>query len=254
VSNFDDKQGVKKTLEAYGIRTPKTHGFLREVSGFAEFWKCQEQLKEFVFKPNALSAGMHVHVVKKRRGEYLELDGATHDSSYYEDEAFEILMNNPRTTPGVMMEETIHTHKKITDLYGVRTGIADIRLFVVNDLVRLGWMRTPCKASGYMSNWCKGAVTYFISTDGKIIDGTELMTDYRSKHPDTDKNPTGKSLPFWKQIMRTAEKVALAFTEPFHTIDLTVNEDGDVVVIEGEEHPDLKMMTRETLKILGRCN
>jgi hypothetical protein len=250
MSKFDNKRYIKSILDSHGMLTPKTYGFLNEIGDFAQFWKSQEKLREFVFKPNCLSCGLHVHVIKKKGNQFIEADGSTRDGNYYYDEAYDILKNHHHQGVGVIIEELVHTHRKIRELYGSVKGIADIRLFIFKDRVTLGWMRTPCKASGYLSNWSKGGVCYFIGMDGVIMDGTDLMVNYRRVHPDSGKDPTGYQVPFWNEMVKTAEEAALIFRERFHTLDMTVNEKGKAVIIEGELTPDMKMMKGRAMSMI----
>lgn len=256
---FYDKMAFKENLVKSRLRTPGTYAFIREVKDFDSFWKRQldnEDIEEFVIKPNHLSQGRHVYVLKKNYDEYLdpkrpddgyiprytytEIDGTKRNKKYFREVAKSILHGH--RIGGLMMEEVIHSHPDYTKWQG-NPGIADLRAYVLYDSFLYGKLRLPTKKSSYYGNTGRNAFACFVNSDG-VIDETDLMDNVGIVHPDTKINLKGEKLPFWDKMYSMIISVAKLFRIPFHSVDLTIEENGMACCIESERIPYLSHFTK----------
>ena len=136
---------------------------------------------------------------------------------------------------GIMFEERIRSHDKLKD-FMVGDGIADIRLAFFNDEFQFGIARFPTVRSKGYGNTGRGA------SWGVFLDGGKFVDDVRFLPCDVSVGV----LPFFEDMIRTSKDVLGLYQFPFQTIDLTVDENGEVVVIESEKSPQLEVyLTKE---------
>jgi hypothetical protein len=238
---FYNKIKFKETMEKARIKIPKTYAYINDFSDFDSFWKAQKDLDEFVFKPNHLSQGKHIHVVHKEDGKYFDIDGKPRSTMYFRDLAEKILKGR-HAHRGLIMEEVIHCHEKLVEWYDNK-GIADFRIYCAYDTLMYGKLRLPTARSGFLGNTGKSAVAFFIDKDGVICE-SDLMSNIDTKHPDTQIKLIGQRIPYWDDIETIVLTVAKMFKIPFHSVDLTINDKGEVIVIEAEKIPLLRHFTK----------
>lgn len=242
---FQHKMRFKTRLKGYNIKTPDTYMFIDRHQDYDKFWSMQHELSEFVVKPNHLGNGMSVFVVHKDGEQYKELDDTVIQNPYefFKGLSKTLLAFSSHRYKGLIMEEVVHSHPKLHTLYGGAKGIVDIRLFMICDKFAFGRLRTPTKASRYYANWGRGGAIFFVDGDGIIRDGRNLFLNHTLEHPDTGMNLLDRKVPFWKEIIEAGEATAKVFGINYHTVDLTINSDGEAVIIEGESQPGLKDIT-----------
>jgi len=225
------------------VKIPNTYSFLTDLKDYDTFWKAQEGLKEFVFKPNHLSCGKFIYVLQRDGKRLIEHDGTPIRDERFRNITTQVLLTPSIRRPAVMLEETIHSHPEIRKFWGTDQGIGDMRLFILYDEILYGKLRMPAKQSRYYANVTRNAPCIHVSNTG-IIEDTYIMDNTLRAHPDVpDRNLIGLEMPFWKQFAEAGTTIAKLFKVPFHSVDLTVDEKGEAVVIESEFTPTLTHIT-----------
>jgi len=238
---FYDKIKFKEKLAKSRMKVPMTYAYMTHIDQFESFWKGQKSIEEFVFKPNHLSQGKYVHVIHKENEQYVEIDGSIRSKKYFRQISEKILAEK-HARKGIIMEEVIHSHPDLTKLQG-NDGLVDMRLYFLYDVLLFGKLRFPCKLSNFYGNTGRHATAVFVGDDG-IIKNTSLMDNTTTSHPDTNINMDGMKVPFWDEFHQTGLIVAKLFKIPFHSVDMTVDRDGNGVVCEAEKIPFLAHFTK----------
>jgi len=239
---FYDKYAFKKLLEQNNIKVPKTYATLRKEKDWSDFWDKVSQYDTFVMKPNRLSEGRGIHVLTKGEENWLELNGEAVAIATLMKDAIGFLRrrttahrDGQRVKNIVIAEERVFSHEDFND-YTVDGGIVDFRLYMLDDEVLYGKMRCPTSNSRGLGNTAKGAVALFVE-GGVIGDGKEIFKNTTSRYNGVDMS--GKKVPFWKEIVECSKNVSKIFKSPFHSVDLTVDRDGEATVMECEKIPTL---------------
>ena len=239
---FYDKMGFKEIMLKARIHAPKTYSYIKNSNDFPHFWDSIKDVTEFVYKPNHLSQGRHIHVIKVINGEYIEMDGTIRTKEFFEKLSIEILSGH-HIYKGLILEERIRSHPQLQEWYG-NEGIADLRAYVLGDRYLFGKLRLPSKLSHGFANTARSATACYVDENGIIQDGSPFMDNVSAIHPDTKKNLTGIQIPHWNKFFGTIVQVSKLFKIPFHSVDLTVNQDGIPTVIESEKIPYLTHFTK----------
>jgi len=241
---FYNKMRFKERLAKARIRIPETYGYLRRYKeeDYKTFWAGIEGKDSFVYKPNHLSQGRHIYSIQIVDGQMLEPDGAIRTADFFEKTTKKIL-NGRHVHRGVYMEERLYCHESLREWYD-SDGIADLRVYMLCDVPLYGKLRLPTKKSHGYGNTGRNATAYYVDFETMEIGETRFMSNISRTHPDTGVNLIGESMPFCQEFINASVRVAKLFKLPFHSVDMTVNEKGEVVVIEGEKIPLLRHFTK----------
>lgn len=244
---FYDKIAFSQELKNHGIRTPKIYSIMKTEDQWDQFWAETTKNDTFVLKPNSLSRGRGVHVLTKTDNSdvYTHPDGSRVAVSFLKTESVGFV--NHKKNWHMMSEERILSDSFFND-YKVGDGIVDFRIYILDDKVLYAKMRCPTRLSHGLANTSRKGIAMFVS-DGKII-RTDKFKNCTTIHPDIGIDRDGYSIEYWPKIIETATKVAKIFDSPFHSVDLTVNQNGEVVVIEAEKIPTLGHFSAEESKYL----
>lgn len=204
------------------VLTPEIYYF---GTNLIEIKKKMMQLDEFVMKPNHLSRGIGIRVLKRENDKFVDINGDVLSVDDLIDEC-KIIINKRRygTTRAIILEKVIHSNKKFNCI-----GIADIRMIYYKKRIIFAVARIPSKKSMGYGNIVRGA------NWGAVIGGV-YMSDDRFNHPTINH---GK-LPFWKEMVSAGETVTKLYGITFQAVDLTVDESGKVIVIESERMPQIE--------------
>ena len=246
---FYDKIAFQKTMAENDIQIPEIYDTLKKESNWDEFWDKVSERETFVLKPNRLSEGRGIHVITKTEDPMIwnELNGDKVSLELLKKDAVGFLRRKTTghqagTATNIMMaEERILSHSDYKDFI-LYDGIVDFRMYLLDDEVIYGKMRCPTVQSKGLGNTAKKATALFIK-DGLIQDGSNLFINVSTKY--NGKKMLNKKVPFWDTIEEASVKVAKIFKSPFHSVDLTINEKGEAVVMESEKIPTLAHFKKE---------
>ena len=186
---------------------------------------------EMVIKPNHLSQGVGIRVLTKMNdGKYQDINNDILTIQDIIDEC-KIILNIKRLNAKrkIIVEERIRSHS----FFGTNNGtIADIRMIFYDKNFLWANMRVPSSSSGGYSNLSRGADVSYVSDDGDFVDSNDERFQKRFYRK-------GK-IPFFKDLVDTGKKVSNLYGLKFQTVDMTVNDKGEVLVIECEELPQIE--------------
>jgi len=250
---FYDKQGFKGKLIEMGIKTAETYAFAHKIEHIEPMLEKINDFDEFVLKPNHQSIGKNILVLKRlpEDGGFIfeDISGDKYNLETLREHIEFILTKTDPYFRGVILEERIRSHPDFNQWNPYADTITDLRLYCVFHTIPFAKLRVPTKESHGLGNTWQGASAFFVDGDGEIKDINYFRNTVRV-HPDTKVSLIGEQIPFWEDICRISTKVSLRFKLPFHSVDLTVDEAGDVCVIESERIPLLSHLNRTSCEFL----
>ena len=182
-------------------------------------------LDEFVLKPNHLSRGIGIRILKRDGNKFIDPNGDVLTAKDIVDEcAMIIRLKRYFGMKAVLIEENITTHPKLNP-----NGFADIRMFYFKNRFLFCIARMGHKHSNTYGNTNRGA------SWGAVLNGKFVRDDRFIQSG----NIQG-SLAFFDQMALTGQKVTSTFGIIFQTIDMTVNTKGEVLVLESEQMPQIQ--------------
>jgi len=243
-----DKTLIKEFLQTHtNLRTPKTYKHLpySQVDSTMIF---DNLPNEFVMKPNRGGQGRGVFVLKNftepNGTRWLKLNLFNYirtDIRYRSPFPYEL--RRPwfgdkffQARTGVMFEELIHPHPTIGALSRYGT-MPDFRFYFLG---RKHWgtiMRIPTKISGGYANTSRGGIAV------NVVDGV-VRDDIRIRGH--DRKFDGFEIPGWDNIVKSVGVIPTFFESLLVSIDGTIGEDGEFVVIEVEVNPKNRCVVGKT--------
>ncbi|MBD3316220.1 MAG: alpha-L-glutamate ligase-like protein [Chitinivibrionales bacterium] len=239
----DDKLLTKEVFSSAGV--PHTRLMLA-CRHFHELEKLPEHLKaidELVMKPARGMAGGGVLLLRKRADNaFVTPAGREYTDGALVDHATRILYgvySIDNTTDALVVEELIHPHPFFGDL--CPRGVADIRVIVFDGEAVMAMSRLPTELSDGKANLALGAVGLGIElADGQIVHAATKRGPL-THHPDTGKALVGQTVPYWKEVIRIAEKAQQCTPLRFLGADLVIDERRGPLVIEINVRPGLEI-------------
>jgi len=233
---FYNKYKFKKFLSDHNIRTPKTYHFITDPDKVPNKFP-----DEFVLKPNNASSGTDVYVLKRINDhEYQEIDGRIHQDVFVQGKIKNIL--SIQRANGVIVEELIRNPEELKVLLGESKGIIDLRFYVLFNNILYGKLRIPnSKSKGY-ANTGRKATAMFVDENG-IIGKRNIFRNTTTNHPDIKRSFNKMKVPLWDEFSRTALNVTKLFNLKFHSVDVTIDDQGKGCVCESECIPYLGYYT-----------
>ncbi len=204
------------------VRTPKTFYCGRDLKAIR---KEIFRHTSFVLKPNHLSRGIGVRALERKGTGFVDINGDVLSADSLVDECKVILQLKSKGHKGFLIEERIRSHPVFST-----TGMADIRVIYYRKDLLFAVARMPSiKSQGY-GNIIRGADW------GIVLEGGEYTQDDRFQKGTL----LNGRLPCFDLFVAAGKKVTELFGIVFQAVDMTVNEDGEVVVMESEEMPQIE--------------
>ncbi len=239
----DDKLLTKQMLDNAGIPNPRLLGAYRWFWELSTFEQDCAAHSELVMKPARGLGGGGVLILKKNNdGTWLTPGAKRFKNSDLSSHALDILYgvySIDNTTDALIVEERIHPHPFFTEISPV--GVADLRVILFQGEAIMAMCRVPTLASDGTANLSRGAV-------GLGVDmGTGVFTRAVSKkgpitvHPDTHKALTGKTVPFWKDIVEVSRRLQKEANLGYMGVDILVDENRGPLVLELNARPGLEI-------------
>lgn len=227
----------KRKIEGIA-KVPRVYYCGRDLGTFRTYLA---QLEEVVMKPNHLSRGIGVRVLKRNGDLFTDINGDTLTISDLANEA-EILLGLGKYKGGsrIILEERIRAHPDF-DV----DDIPDIRMIYYRNKFLFCVARMPSRESQGYANISRGATCGIVLNSGRYINN-----DARFQN----NSILSGELPFFEDLVSTGKRVTQVFGIAFQSVDMTVNERGDVVVIESDSLPQSISDDRLTLQGIDWLN
>lgn len=204
------------------VRTPKVYYYGGNLKAIRDTLLT---LDEFVMKPNHLSRGIGIRVLTRDGETFYDTNGDVLTVDDLMDEIRILLaLRRYKGARALLLEERIKSHKSFGS-----NGMADVRFIFFRKTPLFCIPRISNAESGGYGNTARGAKWGAVIGGVYVNDKRFLSTTIK----------TGK-LPFYSKMVAAGKKVTSLFGMAFMSVDMTVNEAGEVVVLESEALPQIE--------------
>lgn len=214
------------------VKVPELYAYTTYPEKVGNWLEEHTEIQSFVVKPNHLSRGIAVRVLERQGDKFLDTNGDILTTQDIVDECAAVVkLKKCKGIPSIIIQERIHSHPD----FGTR-GMADIRTIYFDGRFLFSCIRIPTARSGWYGNIHSDA-SYGFSMTGEYISGDIKFL------PSTI---TEGTVPFFDDMVLAGQRVCELFGLRFQAIDMTVDESGEVVVIESERSPQLHYYLSDT--------
>lgn len=248
----DDKVLTKEVLGRAGVPVPVTLGIYRH---FFELRRLSEDLapyEEFVIKPARGRTGGGIVVVAGRSGaSWTGISGRVLTIAELRRHITDIIFGvySLELADAALIEERVCQHPEIEDLSPL--GLADVRVILFQNRPVLAMVRVPTRKSEGRANLHRGGIGVDLDLEsgrtGRALHGRLEVR----RHPDTGAVLSGRTVPFWAEVLRISRLAAEAFPLKYIGIDVAIAETGPVVLeINARPGLEIQNVTGRSLQAL----
>jgi alpha-L-glutamate ligase-like protein len=248
----DDKLRMRDLCLRIGVPTPAIYGV---ISYYAMLRNLHDQLgalTDFVIKPSHGSAGRGVLVIVGRDGDhYLRHSGAPVRLEAIRQHLSDILsgMYSLGGHPDqALLQQRVRAHPAFAPLS--YQGVPDIRVILFRNRPAMAMLRLPTKASGGRANLHQGGIGAGVDLDTGLTRRAVLRNRVVSCHPDTGAPVIGKRVPFWRDVLVMAQRVAEAVGLGYLGVDIVIDAADGPLLLEANARPGLAIQTANGLGLL----
>lgn len=239
------KLKAKNFLKKHDIGVPELYAVISSREHLRRFdWKKIDG--QFAIKPVNGSAGKGILVIRernKRKRVWVDIEGNEYSESDLNLHVSDIL-EGQYTTWGskyaALIEERVPIHPDLEP--HVEVGTPDVRIILFNKIPVMAMVRLPTKDSQGRANLDQGAVGIGIDLGtGKSVHGVSGKKTIIRVIPKSGHSVVGIEVPYWKQCLKTAVRVANATGYAFMGVDLFVHPEKGPMVAEVNGFPGLSI-------------
>ena len=239
----DEKHITKGICHATGIPVPETYALIENNGDVKRFLELSGNRPEFVIKPAAGSAGRGIVVVAEHDGQvFVTSSGERYtlaDLHYHISAILSGLYSLHGQVDLTIIEQRIVRHDAFANISV--GGTPDIRVVLYRCIPVMAMVRLPTRASRGKANLHQGAAGVGVDLRSGRTFGGVCMDRAIARHPDTDYAIAGVEVPFWKDLLRAAMKLADGLDLGYIGVDFVVDANLGPVVLEANARPGLNI-------------
>jgi alpha-L-glutamate ligase-like protein len=239
----DEKHITKGICQSAGIPVPETYAIIENNGDVKRFLELSGNRQEFVIKPAAGSAGRGIVVVARHNGrEFFTSSGQRYtlaDLHYHIATMLSGLYSLQGQPDLAIVEQRIVCHEVFTKVS--EGGTPDVRVVLYRCVPVMAMVRLPTQASRGRANLHQGAAGAGVDLHTGTTFGGVCLDRAISTHPDTKQPINGIQVPFWKELLRAAMKLADALGLGYIGVDFVVDANLGPVVLEANARPGLNI-------------
>ena len=239
----DEKHITKAICHAAAFPVPETYALIESNGDVKRFLYLSGNRPEFVIKP-AAGRGPGIVVVARHDGrEFFTSSGQRDtlaDLHYHVATVLSGLYSLQGQPDLAIVEQRIVCHEVFANVS--EGGTPDIRVVLFRCVPVMAMVRLPTRASRGKANLHQGAAGAGVDLHAVTTFGGVLQDRAISVHPDTGHSIAGIQVPFWKDLLRAAMKLADGLEMGYIGVDFVVDANLGPVVLEANcaarlEHP-----------------
>lgn len=239
------KVRAKSFLKKHGIPVPELYSLISSREELRNFdW--HQIPGAFAVKPANGSAGKGIIVIKRfdrKKNAWIDVD----NNDYTEDELrlhVSDILEGRYTTWGshhsAIIEERIMVHPDLEPY--VEMGTPDVRVIIFRKVPVMAMVRLPTEASNGRANLDQGALALGVDMGtGKSTYGLAGKKKVMYEIPKSGTSAQGIQIPYWKEILKTAVRVANATGYMFMGVDIFIDPTRGPMVAEVNGFPGLSV-------------
>jgi alpha-L-glutamate ligase-like protein len=250
----DDKLRMQALCRQIGVATPAIFAEIGYLSMLRRLPELLAGHADFVIKPNRGAGGRGVLVIAGRDGaRYIRHNGEKLGLEAIRQHLTDILsgMHSLGGQPDrAIVQQRIRLHLSF-ELIAYK-GIPDIRVILYRGEPAMAMLRLPTKASNGRANLHQGGIGAGIDLASGITHHAVQRNRLVDCHPDTGRPLVGLRVPYWRDVLRMARRVAGAVGLGYLGVDIVVDARLGPLLLEANARPGLAIQIANGRGLLPR--
>lgn len=252
----DSKKKMHDICRSIGVPTPELYGVLPTHSALRGLPDLLNQREDFVIKPDRGSGGRGILVILGRDREYfIRHNGSRVSFQEIRQQVSSIisgLYSLGERPDQALIQQRVQLHPALERIS--YQGIGDIRVIVYRKEPVMAMLRLPTRVSGGRANLHQGGIGAGVDLDTGRTTMAVMNNRIAQIHPDTHVNLVGYTVPFWKEILAMACKVANAVGLGYLGVDIVLDRMQGPLLLEANARPGLAIQLANGRGLLPRIH
>jgi alpha-L-glutamate ligase-like protein len=250
----DDKLRMRDLCLRIGVPTPDIYAEITYHSMLRHLEDYLGGRGDFVIKPNRGSAGRGVLVVLGKAGSnYLRHNGELLRPESIRQHFSDILsgMYSLGGRPDrAMIQQRVRLHTAFAPV--AYKGIPDIRVILYRNRPAMAMLRLPTRASNGRANLHQGGIGAGVDLETGITHHAVQSNRFAESHPDTGNSVVGLRVPYWREVLDMARRVAAATGFGYLGVDIVIDAAQGPMLLEANARPGLAIQIANGRGLLPR--
>lgn len=250
----DDKLRMHALCRKIGVATPAIFAEIGYMSMLRRLPELFAGHADFVIKPNRGAGGRGVLVITGRDGpRYIRHNGERLGVEAIRQHLTDILsgMYSLGGQPDrAIVQQRIRLHPAFESI--AYKGIPDIRVILYRGEPAMAMLRLPTKTSNGRANLHQGGIGAGIDLTSGITHHAVQRNRLVAYHPDTGRPLVGLRVPYWREVLRMARRVAEAVELGYLGVDIVVDARLGPMLLEANARPGLAIQIANGRGLLPR--
>jgi alpha-L-glutamate ligase-like protein len=237
----DDKLRMARLCAEIQVATPAIYGVAERHSQLRRIDALLAGRNDLVVKPNRGSAGRGVLVLvgrdgagwRRHNGTLLGPDGLRQHLS----DILSGMYSLGGRPDSAIFQQRVRLHASFEPV--AYQGIPDIRVILYRGEPAMAMLRLPTKESGGRANLHQGGIGAGVDLDSGLTNHAVRHDRFVKTHPDTAANLIGLAVPFWRDVLGMARRVAGAVGLGYLGVDVVVDAIDGPMLLEANARPGL---------------
>lgn len=250
----DSKRKMRDLCQGIGVPTPAIYGTVAAHSALRRLPELLAGREDFVIKPNRGAGGRGILVVVGRDGTGFQRHNAQRlemsDLRQHVSSIVSGLFSLGGQSDEALIQQRVLPHPAFDSISF--QGIPDIRVIVYRKEPAMAMLRLPTRMSGGRANLHQGGIGAGVDlATGRTIRAVccNHLTD---RHPDTGTSLIGFQVPYWREVLGMAVRVAEAVPLGYLGVDIVVDRNQGPLLLEGNARPGLAIQIANGQGLLPR--
>jgi alpha-L-glutamate ligase-like protein len=250
----DDKLLMRDLCRRISVPTPEVYAEISYHSMLGHLRDYLGDREDFVIKPNRGAAGRGVLVVVGREGpNYVRHNSEPLRLEQLRQHLSDILsgMYSLGGRPDrAMLQQRVRLHPAFAPI--AYKGIPDIRVILYRHQPAMAMLRLPTRQSNGRANLHQGGIGAGVDLDSGVTHQAVQGNRRIQNHPDTGASVLGMRVPYWRQVLDMACRVAEAVGLGYIGVDIVVDETLGPMLLEANARPGLAIQIANGRGLLPR--
>jgi alpha-L-glutamate ligase-like protein len=250
----DDKLRMRDLCLRIGVPTPEVYAEISYHSMLGHLHDYLGERDDFVIKPNRGSAGRGVLVVMGRvEKNYIRHNGEHLSPEQLRQHLSDILSGMYSLggrTDRAIVQQRVRLHPDFEPI--AYKGIPDIRVILYRNKPAMAMLRLPTKASNGRANLHQGGIGAGVDLESGRTNHAVQRNRFVERHPDTGVSVVGRRVPYWREVLDMACRVAKAVGLGYIGVDIVVDEVQGPMLLEANARPGLAIQIANGRGLLPR--
>ncbi len=243
----DDKVESKRVLHNKAIACAETYAVITNIREIKCLWESCEKYNALAIKPANGFGGDGIKILKKDKHGHWMCSGNRISKNDIFRHITSILSGlfSMSSDDSCLIEECIIPHPFFAEIY--EEGVPDFRIITLDNTPLMAMLRMPTSKSDGKANLHQDGVGIGVDMEKGVLTQVYDGKHYSNHHPDNPNVISGKTIPYWDEIIDLSIAASKAFPLNYLGVDIVIDKRKGPQIMELNVRPGL------SIQLVNQC-